>query len=81
MWFLIDYKTIQTRGNTPYLSTRSQEGFDCAEERGQSIVMVWFSGNMLTGDIVLSVHDEGKWEPVQPGSINEGLWKYACGKQ
>lgn len=30
--------------------------------------------------VVNRISEPGKWKPVAPGSTNEILWKYACGK-
>jgi hypothetical protein len=81
MWILYDYKTIQTVENSSYLSSRVQKQFDCAEERARSLAIEWFSGNMGNGNAVWSNYDEGKWQPVAPGSVGHGLWIVACNKQ
>jgi hypothetical protein len=40
-----------------------------------------FSGNMGSGEAVFSNSDESKWEPVAPDSLDQALWKFACGKK
>ena len=81
MWVQYDYKTIQTVAGFPYLSQRTQQQFDCAEERYRFRSSAEFSGNMGGGESVHSKLSEGKWEPVPPDSVAEALWKYACGKK
>ena len=82
MWDLTDFKTAQTSGVAKlHLSEKRQVRYDCAEERMQVLAFTWFSGHMGIGNVVYSSSDEGKWEPIVPGSIGQALWKFACGKQ
>jgi hypothetical protein len=80
MWVLYDYKTVQTM-IISFLSIRKQHQFDCAEERTRTFAERYFTGNMGSGKVVFNNSDEGKWSPVQPGSVGQILWNYACGKQ
>jgi len=83
MWVLFDYKLVQRAGAPPilYLSERTQEQFDCAEERLRRLAYTWFSLNMAKGDMVANDVDGSKWQPVAPGTIGLLMWKVACGKQ
>lgn len=82
MWALMDFMTIQTVAGNSYLSSKFQKQFDCAEERIRGLAFTNFSGNMATGDVVLTDSDEEtKWVSVQPGSINQVLWTVACNKK
>ena len=81
MWSLNDYKTIQTGPSASYLSYKVQSEYDCAEERIRKLAATFFSGNMGSGDVV-SVHSkEGKWQPVEPGSLGQSEWEVACDKE
>ena len=40
-----------------------------------------FSGQMGNGTMNYDDSNTGKWSPVAPGTVNEILWKIACGKQ
>jgi hypothetical protein len=81
IWALRDYKTIRTGAGGLYLSGKDQREYNCAEERTRVLAFTEFSGNMGNGNVVHSNSVEGKWEPVIPGSIDQGLWKLACAKQ
>jgi hypothetical protein len=82
MWVLHDFKTIQTIDGDSYLSIKGQREYDCAEERERAITFTQFSGNMGSGKVVLTALDERrKWEPVQPGSVGQTLWNFACDKK
>lgn len=80
-WELYDYKTIQTGDGFSYFSSKVQHEFDCAEERLRWLAHSWFSGHMGRGTVVYNSSGEGKWAPVEPGSLGHGLWKVACGKK
>jgi hypothetical protein len=81
IWALRDYKTIRTGAGGLFLSGKDQYEYACAEEHTRVLAFTEFSGNMGNGNVVHSNSVEGKWEPVIPGSIDQGLWKIACGKK
>ena len=81
MWSLNDYKTIQTGPSASYLSYKVQSEYDCAEERIRKRAATFFSGNMGRGDVVYVHSDEGKWQPVEPGSLGQSEWEVACDKE
>ena len=81
---MYDFKTVQIdTENESYLSTRHQRLYDCAEERVRVLKFTHFSANMTSGKVGYSspAAAEGKWEPVPPGTVDEALWTFACGKQ
>ena len=81
MWYLHDFKTTQTVLKKSYLSSRSQDEYDCTEDRHRALASTSFSGNMGSGKVRSSYSIKGKWEPVPPGTITQTLWKVACDKQ
>ena len=81
MWVLLDYKTVNklTQGEQ-YLSATAQNEYDCEEETTRMLDINLYSGNMVTGEAVQSysnIKDES--ESISPGSIDESLFKIACG--
>ena len=80
MWYLYDFNTTQTVLKKSYLSSRSQDEYDCTEDRHRALASTSFSGNMGSGKVRASYSIKGKWEPVQPGTMTQALWKVACGK-
>jgi hypothetical protein len=78
---LADFKTVQTGVDESFLSFKVQSEYDCAEDRHRTLALTYFSGNMGRGNVVFSDSDEQKWEPVQPGSVDQILWKVACAKK
>ena len=81
MWYLHDFKTTQTVLKKSYLSSRSQDEYDCTEDRHRALATTSFSGNMGSGKVRSSYSIKGKWEPVPPDAITQSLWKVACDKQ
>jgi len=79
VWALTDYTTMQTVVAHSFLSSKAQNEFDCAEERQHELSVTWFSGNMAKGNGVWNNSNETEWRPVAPGSVGQGVWKFACG--
>ena len=83
MWDLADLKTVQTGpGGESFLSLKTQEEYDCKEERSRQLAFTWFSGQLGGGKVVYSndnVKDE--WSPISPRSTRQTQWKIACGKK
>lgn len=80
MWSLYDFKTEQYVLGVPFLSSKAQIEYDCADERLRGLAGAEFSGNMGKGTVVYTNSSEGKWIPVEPQGVVQALWKVACGK-
>ena len=78
LWALFDYMTIQSIVGGPWLSSKAQRQFDCAEKRIRLLGYMTFTGNMGSGESVFSNSQESKWEPIAPDSIDRKLWEVAC---
>lgn len=81
MWQLFDYKTVQRVAGDSLLSMKRFNEYDCAEARTRTLGYTWFSGHMGSGNVVYSTSEVQQWEQVAPHSINQTLWKAACGKK
>jgi hypothetical protein len=81
MWELRDYKAVQKSNFGSFLSAKVQQEYDCREEKSRLLAFTWFSEQMGNGTVVYSDNDPYKWSPIQPESMNEALWKIACGKK
>lgn len=79
MWILQDSKTAKPT-TPPYMSSKEEMEFDCAEEQSRALYRSFHSGNMGAGETVHTSPDPDKWKPVPPESIIEVVWKLACGK-
>jgi len=81
IWTLHDYTTPQIYGSKLYLSVKIQTEIDCQQEQYRRVAFYAYSEHMGYGNPVASETDPGKWNPIIPGSLGEGEWKVACGKQ
>lgn len=77
MWSLSDYKTPQ--GRKSYMSSKTQDEYDCKEEQSRDLAFSMFSGNMGEGETVFTGPGALRWVPVAPGSVAKVLWNFACG--
>ena len=80
-WELLDYKTVQTVAGISFLSMKVLREYDCAGEQIRVLAMADFSGNMANGQVVFTDFAQSNWEPVQPESMGQALWKFVCGKE
>lgn len=88
LWQLTDYKWMQ--GNAPFgrfmmgphrfFSTRSHKEFDCVNKRVRLLASSEHSQHMGTGVQHAVAVAQGSGHPIEPDSINEALWRVACGK-
>jgi hypothetical protein len=81
MWQLFDYKSVQRVAGDSLFSLKRFNEYDCAEARTRTLGYTWFSGHMGSGNVVYSTTEVQQWEQVAPRSINQTLWKAACGKK
>jgi len=83
MWILFDFNSTHegaTAGHK-YLSSKSQDEFDCKEEQRKLLYFSRHSKNMGGGDVAYTCNEpEMNWSPVAPDSVGKDLWKFACGK-
>ena len=81
---LVDWKWMQgNRSPSRFYSTKVTKQFDCGEKRLRSIASTDYLGHMGTGKPAggSGYTSEGHWVPVEPESLNQGLWEAACGKR
>jgi hypothetical protein len=84
MWDLLNAGTPQNLpGYSPYLSKVTQVQYSCADMRTRTLYTNFWSQKDGKGAKILykdtsTVLD---WQPVQPGTAQEALFKFACGKK
>ena len=81
LWALFDYQSIQRIVGGPWLSSKAQRQFDCAERRIRLLGYMTFTGNLGSGEPVFSNSEISKWEPIAPDSIDQKLFEVACGEK
>jgi Surface-adhesin protein E len=83
MWNVYNYYTAKSGpGGKMYLSIDQQEEFDCEERKMRTLYFSYRSENKGEGEPVYSKSFSGdiRWDPIEPDSKSEYLFKYACGK-
>jgi hypothetical protein len=81
MQTLHDYKTAIKVAGVAFLSTETQEEYDCKEYLSRTLYFTFHSSNLGKGRKVYTDPDPHKWEPVRPGSARETFWIFACNKK
>jgi hypothetical protein len=81
MWDLLDYKAMREVEGIRYASQKSQSEYNCQKQLTRPLVLFLHAGMMGSGEQIFNSTTPDKWQRVAPGSVNEALLKYACGKQ
>jgi hypothetical protein len=81
VWVLYDYKTSRTVGKALMLSSKAQHEYDCAEKRSRVLALGDYDSRMGMGKVINSDLRHSEWAPVEPWTINQRMWTFACGKQ
>jgi len=81
MWELWDFKDRQASASGSFLSSKTQRDYDCAGKRRRRLAGSWFSGHMEKGKLLYSDSYKSEWVPVEPDSMPQTLWKFACSKK
>jgi hypothetical protein len=82
MWGLYDYKIPQVMaGEKRYSSQKTQNEYDCKDERLRTISYLRHPGKMGDGNpIFTSDGPPGAWTSAASGSVQKRFWNAACGK-
>jgi hypothetical protein len=78
MWSLLDYKAFQRMVEVGYFSQKSQAEYDCKEKKFRGLTLALHAEHMGEGKVIYSDETAHEWEAVEPGTLNETLWKIAC---
>ena len=81
MWVLFDFKTVRTKEGISYSSAKAHMEYDCADQRYEGLAVMYYPGNMGNGNVLDRSSGKGKWLRISPGSLDQSLWKLACGKK
>ncbi len=64
----------------PYLSTVVRTAYDCTTKHEKYLASTSYAGPMGDGKRVVADEDEApNWASISAGSMEEKLWKLACG--
>jgi hypothetical protein len=84
MWDLLNASTPQNLpGYSPYLSKVAQVQYACADMRMRTLYTNFWSQKDGKGAKILYKDTSTllDWQPVQPGTAQEALFNFACGKK
>jgi hypothetical protein len=81
MWDLLEYKAAREVEGIRYASQKSRSEYNCQEMLTRPLALYLHSGMMGSGEPVFNITMPDDWQRVVPGSVNEALLNYACGKR
>jgi hypothetical protein len=81
LWRLTEFKLPQVESGKSFLSTKEQMEYNCKNEQYRLLARLVISGSMGIGETIHSESVVEKWNPVTPDTVEEGFFKYACGKK
>ena len=79
MWILYDFRSLRTVAGKWYFSSRAHGEYDCARNH-RRLKDTGFSSIMGLGQVVYNETSPAEWASITPGSFDQQLWKFACGK-
>jgi hypothetical protein len=81
LWVMSDYTVIQSFAGSDYLSTVHQDEYDCKNEMGRVIYVSFYKNGKAKGVSFDKVEQpQSKWRPIQPQTMTQSLFNYACSK-
>ena len=80
MLSLVDFE-VTDKGEVDLFSSRAQNEYDCKEKKIRQLFYALYSDSMGKGKMEHSNSEHLKWLPVRPGSMEEAMWKVACGQK
>ena len=75
---LVEYREFQRMVEVGYYSQKAEAEYDCKEKQLRSLSLHLHDGRMGAGKVIYEDTQPHDWEPVQPDSPAEALWKVAC---
>jgi len=80
MWNVSNYNVVQSAEGKNYLSVEEQDEFDCDRKKMRIMYFAYRSGQMGEGEPVYSksFSSDTKWDPVEPDTTSERIYKFAC---
>ncbi len=81
VFVLIDWAVMQGgRSPTRFYSTIARKQVDCPNKLIRLTAFADYYGHRGTGERMAWGEQEGPWRPIEPGSVNEGIWMLVCGR-
>ena len=80
MLSLVDFKIIE-KDEVDLYSSRAQNEYNCKEKKIRQLFYALYSDSMGKGKMEHANSEHLNWLPVQSESMEEAMWKVACGKK
>ena len=81
LWELQDYSAPVFIGKTSFLSSKVLTEYDCANNTATLLSGSYFSKNMGDGTLIGSDNSRSKPQFIEPDSVGEIFFKFACNKK
>jgi hypothetical protein len=73
-----DLTNLSNRNKNGVMSYRSQNEYDCKQERLRNLALSTHSKLMAGGEVLVTGGGENNWTAIPPGTILEKLLKIVC---
>jgi hypothetical protein len=81
VWVRQEYPEPQrSSGGDIYLSNVEKIQYDCSNERGRALLIIYYAENNIAGSQQSEAIDikQAVWDPIVPGTQAENLYRWAC---
>jgi hypothetical protein len=75
---LLDYNDFQRMVEVGYFSRKVRAEYDCKERKVRNLSVSLHAQHMGEGKVIYADETPQEWQPVEPDSLHERLWKIAC---
>jgi len=80
MLSLVDFEIIE-KDEVDLYSSRAQNEYDCKERKTRQLFYSLYSDSMGKGKMEHANSEHLNWMLIRTGSMEEAMWKVACGKK
>jgi hypothetical protein len=81
VWVRQEYPEPQRgSGGEIYLSNVEKIQYDCSNERGRALLIIYYAENNIAGSQQSESTDvkQAVWDPIVPGTQSESMYQWAC---
>jgi hypothetical protein len=78
MWTLMDFRNVQEMAGLKFRSSKFRKEYNCKQGQWKILMSAMLEKNMGKGRVVQSDAEPEEWKKVEPGSIAEDEWGWAC---
>lgn len=78
MSWLTDFNDFQRMVEVGYFSRLVRAEYDCKERKVRNLSVSLHAQHMGEGKVIYANDSPEDWQAIEPGSLQEQLWKTAC---